>query len=73
MRVSTPSDAAPTVEVEATRPFTLDQVGVDRLGDPFQLQPGHVLHVERTPHLPVGVAEMRMPPRGPRPAAGRPG
>ena len=61
-----PHHAAPSVDVETTGPFALDQVGIDRLVDPLQLQSGLVLGIERATHEPVGVGrdEDAAPRRG---------
>ena len=48
-------DAASVVEAEPARPLGLDEVAVDRLVDPLELQAGHRLHVERAPHVAIGV------------------
>ena len=50
-----PLDTACVVEVEPTSPLALDQVAVDRLGEAFELQTGHRLHVERAADVAVRV------------------
>ena len=48
-------DAARVVEAEPARALALDDVAVDRFGDPLQLQAAHRLHVERAPDVPIRV------------------
>ena len=60
-------DAACVVEAEPARPFALDEVAVDRLGDPLELQPGHRLHVERAPDVAIRVGGDEHAARGAAP------